>query len=73
MTSTEANDFQGSTSKEILKIEYRIHANFKVSLIFFTPDSCDEGADVCSVLITLCSVFMVLVTLPVSLLFTIKV
>ena len=34
---------------------------------------CDEGADFCSFFITLCSMFMIIATLPASLLFTIKV
>ncbi len=35
--------------------------------------SCDEGPGVCSLLITITSLLMVLCTLPLSLLFTIKV
>ena len=34
---------------------------------------CEEGADICSVLIILCSLVLILVTLPASLVFSIKV
>ena len=35
--------------------------------------SCDEGPGVCSLLLTMASLLMILSTLPLSLLFTIKV
>ena len=44
-----------------------------VSMVNVILVSCDEGPGVCSLLITMASLLMVLCTLPLSLLFTIKV
>ena len=35
--------------------------------------ACDEGPGICSYLMTLCSVVMIMATLPLSLIFTVKV
>ena len=40
--------------------------------LYFTL-ACDEGPCICAILMTICSVLMILVTLPLSLLVTVKV
>ena len=42
-------------------------------MFLFLIVACDEGPGICAILLTICSVLLILVTLPFSLLVTVKV
>ena len=63
---------QGRKKKEVKRYNDKIIYNDKI-LYFYFILACDEGPGICAILLTICSVLLILVTLPLSLLVTVKV